>query len=244
MSAPSLEAFFAAQARFFAAARDPQAAARALGAEFPGWVHRPSRVAIYADFVHGHVRVTLERVFEVTRDALPAGTWSTLVGRFYDTRPAAAYEINQLAAGFPALLAEAGDLDLPPWLPALARLEWALFAAHTAPVELPTTVERLTLNPTAEALEHAWRLCAYREAPPPRTAPPAPGDEVALVWRHPRTLRSHYMAANARTLLAVKLAAEGIAPEDAAAAGGVPVDNVHTAIAEHVGHGLLLAPQG
>lgn len=242
MTAPSLDQFFAAQARFFAAAGDPQAAARQLGAEFPGWSHRPSRVAIYADFVHGHVRVTLERVFEVTRDALPAATWSALVSRYYDTRPAAVYEINQLGESFPGFLSDVRDLDLPAWLAPLARLEWSLFAVHTAPVELPTSVDRLTLNPTAEALEHPWRLCAYREAAPPRTTPPAPGDEVALVWRHPTTLRAHYMAANARTLLAVKLAAEGISPDEAAAAGGVPTDNVHAAIAEHVAHGLLLAP--
>ncbi len=243
MSAPSLERFFAAQARFFAAARDPAAATRALAEEFPGWAHRPARLAIYADFVHGHVRTTLERIYEVTREALPPAAWSALVARHHDARPATRYEINDLAAGFPEVLAAAHDLDLPPWAAPLARLEWTLFSVHTAPTELPTSVERLTLNPTAEALEHAWRLCAYREASPPRTTPPVEGDEVALVWRHPTTLKAQYLAANARTLLAVKLAAEGISPDEAAAAGGVPVENVHAAIAEHVTHGLLLAPR-
>lgn len=242
MSAPSLEAFFAAQGRFFARAADPDAAARALMGELPGWSARPSRLAIYADFVHGHVRVALERLFEATRAALSEATWRELARRYYDTRPAASYELHQLGANLPDFMATQDDLDLPPWAPALARLEWAIFAVYTAPVELPLTVERLTLNPTAEALEHDWRVVAYRRAEPPRTAPPEPGHEVAVVWRHPTTHRANYLAANARTLLCIKIAAEGIAPEEAAAAGGVPVEAVRAAIAEYVACGLLLAP--
>ncbi|MCO5166930.1 MAG: hypothetical protein M9894_11255 [Planctomycetes bacterium] len=139
-------------------------------------------------------------------------------------------------AGGAAPCAPPGEVDLPPFLPCLARLEWALVAAYTAPDPPP----HARLNPTLEALEHPWRLCAYLDAAPPRAAP-ALGDEVALVWRHPVTLRVHHRPADARALLAIKLAAEGIDPASAAAAGGVPVEQVQAALDDAVRDGLLLA---
>lgn len=233
---PDLEAFFAAQARFFAAPGDPAAAAAALAAEFPGWRPRPARLVVYAEAIAGHVRATLEQVLPATRAAVDADRWAALVARHRARRPAS----GALAADFAGTLdAAVVDLHLPAFLSALARLEWALVAAYTAP-DAPAP-DRAAVNPTLDALEHPWRLCAYLDAPAPRAAPAA-GDEVALVWRHPATLRVHHRPADARALLAVKVVAEGIDPVAAAAAGGVPVAQVQAALDDAVRDGLVVAP--
>lgn len=236
----SLDAFFAAQARFYADAADPAAAARDLARALPGLDAPPARVALYAEFVFAHVRVVLEKLYPAVRAALPAATWDDVVARYYALRPARVhYEVNHAGEGFPAHLEQA---DVPDFVPALARLEWTIFTVHRSTTEVPAAVDRLTLNPTVETAEHAWGLCAFADPASPRATPPAAGDEVAVVWRHPVTRLARFMPANARTLLAVKLASEGLDPREAAEAGGVPLERVEQAIAEHVGHGLLLAP--
>lgn len=237
----SLEAFFAAQARFYADAAEPAAAARDLARALPGLDAPPGRVALYAEFVFGHVRVVLEKLYPAVRAALPDATWQALVTRFYALRPARHYEVNHVGEAFPSLLEDARS-TLPDFVPALARLEWTIFCVHRGATEVPTRVDRLTLNPTVETVEHAWGLCAFADPASPRTTAPAPGDEVAIIWRHPVTRLARFLPANARTLLAVKIAAEGLDPRDAADAGGVPLARVEEAIAEHVAHGLLLAP--
>jgi hypothetical protein len=235
-----LKAFFAAQARFYADAHDPAAAARDLARALPDLDAPPGRVALYAEFVFAHVRVVLEKLYPAVRAALPAATWDAVVTRYYAQRPARVhYEVNHAGEAFPALLEQA---DVPGFVPALARLEWTIFAVHRSATEVPVAVDRLTLNPTVETAEHAWGLCAFADPASPRTAPPAPGDEVAIIWRHPVTRLARFMPANARTLLAVKIASEGLDPREAAEAGGVPLERVEQAIAEHVAHGLLLAP--
>lgn len=241
-SGSGLKAFFAAQARFYADAADPAAAARDLARALPGLDAPPGRVALYAEFVFAHVRVVLEKLYPATRAALPAATWDALVTRYYALRPARVhYEVNHAGEAFAAFLEEAAA-TLPDFVPSLARFEWAIFTVHRSATEVPPAVDRLTLNPTVETAEHAWGLCAFADPASPRTSPPVPGDEVAVIWRHPVTRLARFMPANARTLLAVKIASEGLDPREAATAGGVPLERVEQAIAEHVAHGLLLAP--
>jgi hypothetical protein len=233
----SLQDFFAAQARFFDRASDPPAAARDLVAAFPGWNPRPARLEVYARFVRWHVQEVLEKVYPATKDAVTPERWEALVAGYYATKPArAGYDINALGAAFPAFLA-----DVPAWLPPLARLEWAIYATYASTTELPARVERLTINPTLDVLEHAFALCAYKAAPAPRAAPAA-GDEVALVWRRPDTGFTSWQSATPRALLALKLAGEGVAVADAAREGGVSVEAVQAALDEAVASGLVLRP--
>lgn len=243
----SLAAFFAAQARFFARAPlDPDGATDALLAELPGWGSPRARVRLYAGFVPHHVRDVLAKLYPVVRAGLPPATWDALA-RIHDARrPARTWELNASGERFPELLDEllAGPLvedvgPLPPWLPALARLEWATFEVYRAPAQVPARVEALTANPTLVALESPWALAAHRDAPAPRPAPEA-REEVALVWRHPTTGLAHVRPATPRALLALKLALEGLDPAAVARDAGVPRAQVEAAIDEQVAAGVLL----
>ena len=235
----SLERFFAEQAKFYESAADPAAAARGLASAFPAWAHRQERVALYAEFAVNNIRNLLGQLYPATRDALPAATWEGLVTGYYATRPGrASFEIGENGRAFAAFVDE--RRDLPAFVPALVRFEWMVQEVYTSKVEVPAKVEVLSVNPTLEVLQHPWALVSYLVPRPPRPDP-VRQDETAIFWRNRETQLVHWMQANARTLLAIKLAGEGIDPAEAARAGGVPLDSVQAAIADHVKYGVLLA---
>jgi hypothetical protein len=146
-----------------------------------------------------------------------------------------------MGEGFPGFLAdEAERRGLPAFLPALARFEWTDFAVYTSMEPVPQKVERLTVNPTLAVLEHPFRLCAWIRAS--GQGEPEPGQELALLWRHPERLVTTYLAASDRALLALKMAVEGLTPPEVAAATGVSEADIHAAVAACVRDGLVLAP--
>jgi hypothetical protein len=73
-------------------------------------------------------------------------------------------------------------------------------------------------------------------------APPEPGEELALLWRHPETLTTMYMAASDRSLLVLKMAVEGLSVADVSAATGVSARDIQDAVDSCVKDGLVLVP--
>jgi len=237
---PFLQQFFAAAGAYFGEhPDDPQR----LIAAFPGWEVDPRRVGLYGRFVRGNLEDVLEHLFPICKAALDAPRWEGLLRAFYARRPATHWELNAAGRDFPAFLTE--QADLPPFLGDLATFEWAKFAVYAAEVEVPTRVETLTVNPTLRLLSHPWRLCRYSvafgETGEVARGGPVAEEEQALLWRNRRRFTS-YRPADARSLLPLKLAAEGIAPEEAARAGGVPVEEVRAAVDEAIAKGFVLAP--
>ncbi|MFP2960157.1 DUF2063 domain-containing protein [Myxococcus sp. 1LA] len=215
----------------------------ALYARHPGWDAPRERVSLYGDFVLGHVRAALEKVFPLTRQAVAQDAWDALVAGFTRTRPARHHELNHLCEGFPVFLADAvAARSLPAFVPALARFEWTDFAVFASEAPAPKRVERLTANPTLVVLEHEFRLCAFvraRGAP----NPPEPGAELALLWRHPERLKTFYMAATPPALLVLKMAVEGLALEAVVAATGMADAELRATVTRFGRDGLVLLPE-
>lgn len=234
---PGLRHFFDSVAEFLA---DPSRQER-LHAAHPGWDAPPTRVEIYGRFVRFHVREVLEKLYPLTRENAGPEHWERLVEGYTATRPARHFEMNQLGEAFPAFVADMMVVQgLPEFIPALARFEWADWAVYSSMEQVPERVERLTVNPTLTVLQHPFQLCAYVRANG-KGAAPAVGDEMALLWRHPRELKTWFMAAHERALLVVKMAVEGLSPGDVAAATGVAEGDVRQAVEECVRKGLVLA---
>ncbi len=237
---PSLRDFFDGMGAYLA--RPGQESLAALYARHPGWDAPRERVALYGDFVRGHVRTALEKVFPLTRKAVGQGAWDTLVEDFTQTRPARHHELNHLCEGFPAFIADTADRRaLAPFVPALARFEWTDFAVYAAEDEVPGCVERLTANPTLVVLEHDYRLCAYVRARG-RPASPEVGAELALLWRHPEQLKTFHMAATPPALLVLKMAVEGLSLADVVEATGMPEVELRATVDQHAREGLVLLP--
>jgi hypothetical protein len=229
-----LDSFYAEMgAFFFDHPDDPQV----LVDHFDGWDAEPKRVAIYGRFVQNHVADTVASVYSACREATDDAVWKRWSALYYATRPSQSWRINQVAEPFAAFVA--AQPDAPPFLSALARFEWEKLLVYHAQTPIPKAPTRLVANPTLTFLEHPWHLCAYYRS---REGTPAAGDEVALIWRNPTSRLVRYQAANARTLLAIKMAMEEISVADAAAAGGVEPKQVEVALDEAVERGLLLAP--
>lgn len=214
----------------------------ALRAAHPGWDAPPSRVALYGDAFRATVRDALQWLYPRTRKLLGEATWAALVESYRATKPTRSFEINRLGEGFPAFLAdEAEARGLPAWAPLLARFEWTDFAVFASAEEVPARVERLTVNPTLQVLQHPFRLCACARGQ--GEAPPEPGEEIALLWRHPERLVTLYQEASHGSLLALKMAMEGLTPADVAAATGVSEAEIQRAVDACAEEGLVLVPE-
>ncbi len=237
---PSLRAFFDSMGAYLA--RPGTTSLDALYARHPGWDAPRERVSLYGDFVLGHVRGALEKVFPLTRDAVGPEAWGALVRDFTSTRPARHHELNHLCEGFPAFLADvSAPLGLAPFAAPLARFEWTDFAVYAAEDASPTPVERLTANPTLAVLEHDFHLCAYVRARGAAAAP-ALGAELALLWRHPVRLKTYFMAATPQALLVLKMAVEGLSLSDVVSATGMPHAELRATVTRHAREGLVFLP--
>jgi hypothetical protein len=235
---PGLRHFFDAMDAYFAA---PGGLPRLRGA-FPGWEAPDSRVALYGNFIRRHIRFALECLYPLTKESVAPERWSELVVEYDATRPARHFEINRLCEGFPAFVADVtGARGLPEFLPALARFEWSDWSVFVSEEPMPAKVERLTVNPTLTVLQHPYLLAPFIHAKG-KGAAPAPGEELLLLWRHPEQLRTWFMVGHERALLAVKMALEGLSPQDVAAATGVAEESIRQSLGECVRDGLVLAP--
>lgn len=133
-------------------------------------------------------------------------------------------------------------LEIPDYLSDLARLEIALFSAAMA--QVPSQVESLCLNPTVQLVQLAWKNLPSFLDPTQRkdVSLPEPADELVVVWKSPTSLKILLRTATKQDLLALKILAEGIDPEDAASAGNVQLSYVRDALDAVAHDGILLAP--
>lgn len=213
----------------------------------------PARLALYGEFIAGHVADVLAKDFAALRAVLPPDRWAALVAAFVRAHPPTDYELNHAGAALPAFVAAAaarGELALASWHGELAAVEWAEFVAWAAPVDVDAArlADALVVNPTLELVACAHPIVSLLDATRqpawdgPVDAPPAGEPELALVYRHPRTHRAHVIAAGAGPLLALKLVHERIALADAAAATGLEIAALAALLDDAAATGVVLAP--
>jgi selenobiotic family peptide radical SAM maturase len=131
---------------------------------------------------------------------------------------------------------------LPPYLPDLARVEWARHSIMKESGSIPQIVENLVLNPTVQALEVGWSGLAGFFDEHGGDITPSSGPERLLLWLEPGTCVLRMRPSTDEDLLVLKMIVENIAPEKIAALGKLPVGAVDAAVARCVRNGLLLAP--
>ncbi|HWR72310.1 MAG TPA: thio(seleno)oxazole modification radical SAM maturase SbtM [Nitrospirota bacterium] len=175
----------------------------------------------------------LRDIFPLCRSALGSKRWSRL---FNDKT------VNPSLNAFLAALRSSTAGPVPPWLPDLARLEWARRAASRTGAKSGRRITAFTVNPSLQVLKLSWNgLAAFRPSSG-NGVMPEPGVEVLLVWRDPGSRRVLTSTAESGDLLALKMIVEGIPAEIVAAEGGLPVGAVDAAVDRAAGKGLLLAP--
>lgn len=172
-----------------------------------------------------------EKFYSACRSALDANAWKKAVA---------------LCEGAPERFPEAlasleGALG---YVAELARLEWAYHEVKASDAPDNAKVQAPEVNPTLRLLELSWRnLCSllFSERSP-EAARPEEGPERVLVWKEPKTGEVFVRPATDEDLLVLKMAVEGIAPEEVARTGELPVGVVERALAHGKERGLILTP--
>lgn len=150
------------------------------------------RLAIYRNNVLGSLADVLAQAYPTIRRLL-GGDGFAVEGRGYaSTYPPCRPMLWSYGGGFPAWLEERPCTDAGPWLPDVARLDWAmheaLFAADAEPLDPARLAAvpperagglRLMPHPSVRLVRSRWPLHAIWKGQPP--AGPAP--EAVLVGR-------------------------------------------------------------
>jgi selenobiotic family peptide radical SAM maturase len=175
----------------------------------------------------------IKSIYPASRSAAGAARWDARIPAFSaDLSPDAVF----------GSLIDA-DASLPPYLHDLLRLEHSLWLLRERSSEIPVSVATLTMNPALMLNELGWQgltgLLGPRVGVPDT---PVEGRELVLLWFDPREKLARARPAGNDDLLALKMAAEAIAPEAVAAEGGLTVGAVDAVIDRAVRRGLLLAP--
>jgi selenobiotic family peptide radical SAM maturase len=175
----------------------------------------------------------INAVYPVSRSAVGTDLW--------DRHITPAHVVPAPDALFRSL--NAAGIALPGFLRDLLRLEHALWLIRDQIASLPASVDTLTVNPTVAVQEAHWRgLSGLLEPEAGQAAAPVVGPEHVLLWFDPQGNRARIRPAASDDLLALKMAAEGIAAASVAAEGKVAVSAVDEMIDRAVRQGLLLAP--
>ncbi|MCC6622165.1 MAG: putative DNA-binding domain-containing protein [Deltaproteobacteria bacterium] len=215
------------------------------------------RLGLYRDFVLGHVARVLGKVLPSVV-AVAGPRWDAIAQAFFREVPTTSRELNAAVAPFPAWLDRRGaelDATLPPWLAALAQLEWERFAAwaHEAdvpgPPSSPERPDALAVNPTLAALEVTWDVVPWLMAhDDPRVITPdvrgparLDAPRVALVFRRAVTHRVAMHVADDALLFGLKVVTEGVALERAAALAGATRGAARAAIERAIDLGLIVS---
>jgi hypothetical protein len=161
-------------------------AARILGGDDPAlesWARVPagvevaSRLAVYTQGYPARVTESLREAFPATAQILGEGAFASLAGRYLAQLPAELRNLNSVGAALPAFLLSdrvGGDL---PFLPDLARLEWAVVTCFhsepAAPFDPSRCADwgmddwagaRIGFQPGMALLRSAWPLRELHEA--------------------------------------------------------------------------------
>ena len=113
-----------------------------------------ARLAIYRHHVLTSLTAALEATFPVVVRLVDARFFRFACDRYVRAEPPAGPCLFEYGATFPAFLAGFEPCRHLPWLPDVARLEWAMNAALHAPDATALTAEALRARP-ADALETA-----------------------------------------------------------------------------------------
>lgn len=136
-----------------------------------------SRVAIYRDFVRGHITGILAKLFPVALELVDER--ASLEDAFFGEHPARHRDLNLAGEPFPAFLDGRGL----GFAAAVAQLEWEIFQAAVHPAAL--SASEPTLNPTLSLFEQHYPAVQYLARGPQvsveRMSPP----QVVMVFRRP-----------------------------------------------------------
>ncbi|MBL8260693.1 MAG: putative DNA-binding domain-containing protein [Candidatus Competibacteraceae bacterium] len=221
---------------------------------------RERRLAVYRNNVRHALLSVLEAAFPVVRQLVGAECFAATMLAFVARHPPGQPVLYRYGDRLPDFLADFSPLAEPwPWLPDVARLEWARNEALFAPEAEPLTPARLaavppadlpgwrpSLHPSARLLGSIWPVHAIWDAHQPEggalEAVELDQAESVLVWRQAGTVRQRPLQPGEWALLIALAAKRPLAQAVEAAAGQDANFDFPVALARLLGAAVLVAP--
>ncbi len=133
------------------------------------------------------------------------------------------------------------EKKLPPYLPDLARLEWAYHQVGAEPAPALPASGPGFVNPTLELVRCGWRHLPRLLSGGGSEAELTQGEELVAVWQD-TSGRILLEPASPSDLAALKLTVEDTTPEAAAQESRIPRSHIDAALRQARRRGLILAP--
>lgn len=166
-----------------------------------------ARLAIYRGNTITNLRGALREVYPIVNKLVGAPFFDHAAAEFIATHPSRSGDLNEYGGGFAEFLASYEPAVALPYLPGVARMEWALekayYAADAGPLELARLASvpaerygdlRLVLHPAASLVQSAYPLQAIWAMHQPEYAGDggvdlaAGGDRLLITRRGSQTL--------------------------------------------------------
>lgn len=128
-----------------------------------------------------------------------------------------------------------------PYLPDLAKIEYACYLLKADPPPVPEVIEKRIINPALTLLSVRWS--GLPELLTDTNSQPTQQDAHVLVLRKPGSEEILVMEPSGHDLLALKLTSEQVDSRQAAKEGGVSLGTIDDILYIAVHRGLLLAPK-
>ena len=135
------------------------------------------RVAIYRNAVRSNWRGALQSIYPVVQKLVGPGFFNEAADRYAEAHPSASGDLHDYGARFGDFLAGYAHARELPYLPDVARLEWALHESFHAEDVEPLVLARLAavapddygnlafrVAPCARLIDTAWPILAIWEA--------------------------------------------------------------------------------
>ena len=133
-------------------------------------------------------------------------------------------------------------IHLPAYALELARMERRIFEmAQNSNV--PSSAERLTVNPSLELLKNSWKNLASLVDFFQENRTPEAGEEFVIMWYDPLTERVRVKTATSEDLLVLKMAMEDLNVCEVAREGQIQEAAVHQAVVRALDSGMLIGPR-
>jgi hypothetical protein len=177
-----------------------------------------------------------------------AAAWTELTEAYFRAHPMHHFELNRNAEYFADFLAAETEADdQPPFLAALADLEWwdwLVFVAPDDPSDAEPDNGPLRLGSTVELRPYDWDLLSWLAEPDAVDASeavdPEPTPNVVLFWRD-RDLDSRREPATPLEMMIIKAVVESVSLDDELAARlNVPLESLTETAADLHSAGILL----
>jgi len=137
------------------------------------------RIAIYRDTIHANYRKALSATYPVVKRLVGAPFFHAAVDAYAVTIPSTCGDLNVYGDRFGEFVARYSPATDLPYLPDVARLEWAIDEAHRAP-DAPRAPEAVLVALSVAPSDRLTALCLRLEPSCRLTASPYP---ILRIWQ-------------------------------------------------------------